>query len=57
MIGKALRDGVTAKAPINFQYVKLLIEQQVGEAEQNITLDLAKKVIHELHPGPGKTAA
>ena len=45
LIGKAWRDGVNAKAPSSFPYLRLLVEQQVGLPDQNV--NVATTVIHE----------
>jgi hypothetical protein len=47
VMGKVLRDGLNAKAPVNFPYFKLLVENNVGLPDQN--LNLATKVVHEIH--------
>lgn len=56
LIGEVLKRGLTARAPSSFPYLKLVIEHHVGQPEQVVTVDLTKKAIDELHPGPGKTA-
>jgi hypothetical protein len=43
-IGHALREGLAAKAPSSFPYLRLIIEHQVGAPEQPI--DFTKKIVH-----------
>ena len=47
MIGQAIRDGITAKAPSSFPYLRMVIEQQVGAPEQPI--GLTTTIVHEHH--------
>lgn len=54
LIGEVLTRGLQARAPSSFPYLKLIVEQQVGMPDQTLTLDLARKVIHELHPAETK---
>lgn len=57
LIGEAIRRGITARAPSSFPYIKMVVEHHVGQPEQTVNVDLAKKVVHELHPGPTKGPA
>ena|SRR3990167_82930 len=50
LLSQALSGGLEAKAPINFPYLKLLIEQHAGAPEQ--ALSVTTKVVHEYHEAP-----
>lgn len=56
LLAQSLRRGLEARPPSSFPYLRLVIEQTRGVPDQtiNVTSELAKKVIFELHPGPTK---
>lgn len=47
LLEKALRAGLTAKAPSSFPYLKLLVEQHAGAPEQQVSV--VTKIVHEIH--------
>lgn len=49
LIGRVLREGLAAKAPSSFPYLRLVIEQSVGMPEQGVSLTTKVVHIHE-HP-------
>lgn len=60
LIDRAMTKGINARPPCSFPYIRLVVEQQVGQAEvpgvSDLAAALARKVVHECHPGPNKTA-
>ena len=58
LLDTVLRQGLMARPPSSFPYLRLIIEQQLGAPDQHINVAdaLARKCIDEIHPGPTRAA-